>query len=86
MRLGKWRKDAACRGEDISVFFPEDGNYATARRWCADCPVKRDCLEEALSHSDDWYGMFGGKTPRERENIRWSRMTNRPMYGRGAHD
>lgn len=56
------------------TFFPENGNYAEARIICSTCPVIRQCLEMALSFDEDDYGMFGGKTPRERGAIKWQRM------------
>jgi WhiB family redox-sensing transcriptional regulator len=62
---------------DIAIFFPESGNYSEARNVCLACTVRQDCLEMALSTSDDQYGMFGGKTPKEREAIKWQRMRTR---------
>jgi len=72
-----WRKQAACKGVPLEVFFPETGNYIEAKQICDNCPVSRDCLEMSLSFTEDEYGMFGGKTPRQRANIRWERMWTR---------
>jgi hypothetical protein len=58
---------AACRYQPNSVFFPERNNYGQvwdkARRICANCPVKQQCLE-AGQH--EVWGMWGGLTPSER--------------------
>ena len=40
-----------------------------ARKICAECPVKGECLADALMTGDVEYGMRGGLTPRERMGI-----------------
>lgn len=70
----KWRSKAACTGVPLEVFFPETGNYATAKEICKSCSVQTECLEMSLSFPEDEYGMFGGATPRQRSNMRWERM------------
>lgn len=78
-----WRAQAACRGVDPDVFFPEKGQsvggprefYTRARVFCARCPVREACLDYALERSS-WpedAGMWGGTTPRERRQIRAAR-------------
>lgn len=72
-----WRIDAACREVDPELFFPPAGpiglaSAAAARRVCAGCPVRRDCLEAALRVEDGRYGrygMWGGMTPKERYQL-----------------
>jgi WhiB family redox-sensing transcriptional regulator len=39
-----------------------------ARRICATCPVKEQCLEHALAHRID-HGVWGGASERERRRI-----------------
>ena len=52
-----------------STFFPSDGSgVEAARRICADCPVKSECLEHALEHRID-HGVWGGCSERERRRI-----------------
>lgn len=65
-----WRQQAACRGADTSVFFPEeDESAAPALEICAQCPVREDCLEFALiTRQDD--GVWGGLTGAERRRLR----------------
>lgn len=68
---------AACRGMDLDLFFGADGESskvrpvreAEAKRVCAGCPVVQSCLDEALI-GDIRYGVWGGTTPEEREEVR----------------
>jgi WhiB family transcriptional regulator, redox-sensing transcriptional regulator len=68
--LAGWRYQAACRGTDLSVFFPGRGEPAgPARRICAGCPVRQPCLDYALSHAIT-HGIWGGLTERDRRPLR----------------
>lgn len=74
-----WREQAACRGvakENYDVFFPEyagdtyGGLWSRARKFCAECPVTAQCLADALDNElglRTRNGMWGGKTPKERD-------------------
>jgi WhiB family redox-sensing transcriptional regulator len=55
------------------TFFPSDpGGVATARRICARCPVRAECLEYALRlHIAD--GIWGGTSERMREKLQRKR-------------
>jgi WhiB family redox-sensing transcriptional regulator len=73
--MTSWRDAAACRGEDVDLFFPigyseafavEIGN---AKQICNSCPVREHCLAEALNVGDK-HGIFGGMTPDERAKQR----------------
>ncbi|HZT67932.1 MAG TPA: WhiB family transcriptional regulator [Acidimicrobiales bacterium] len=66
-----WMDRAACRGMADTVFFPEGPhrNYSRARRICAGCPVRKECLRYALEGCIG-FGMFGGLTPRQRAALR----------------
>lgn len=69
---GSWREDAACRGLDNDLFFPEQGGQpkaTAAKRVCAVCPVTQDCLDYALETGSRW-GIWGGMTEKERRNAR----------------
>jgi WhiB family transcriptional regulator, redox-sensing transcriptional regulator len=60
---------ARCRDVPASVFFPSDGaGVDAARRFCAECPVRTDCLEYALEHHIE-HGVWGGASERERRRI-----------------
>lgn len=64
-----WMRDATCRGRSPSEFFPSDGvGVERARRMCAECPVRLECLEYALSRRID-HGVWGGCSERERRRI-----------------
>ena len=70
-----WLDDAACRGMDTEVFFPQVGNnfnspamrqlVDNAKNICAGCPVREPCVEYALNNREP-YGIFGGMTTDER--------------------
>ena len=65
---GRWWDDAACRPYPTDWWFPTDrhlNNYEKARTICNDCPVKTECLDDAVT-LDDRHGMWGGQTPEER--------------------
>ena len=60
-----WREHAACTGH--AEYFFNDAkktNVREAKKICAGCPVKQQCLEHGLTH--DEYGIWGGLTATER--------------------
>lgn len=65
-----WQDDAACRGMNQKFFFSPSGAPPTveARRACAWCPVKADCLDEAIrvEKLGDMYGYRAGMTVEQR--------------------
>ncbi|MFZ4584692.1 MAG: WhiB family transcriptional regulator [Acidimicrobiia bacterium] len=64
-----WMLEARCRATDPSNFFPSDGvGVEVAKRVCAECPVRNDCLEYALQYRID-HGVWGGASERERRRI-----------------
>lgn len=73
-----WMLDGLCRDRDPSFFFPSDGvGVERARKLCADCPVKLECLEYALSYRIE-HGVWGGASERERRRILRSRRLLSP--------
>jgi WhiB family redox-sensing transcriptional regulator len=69
-----WRFDAACRGEDSSLFFApnyferreeKDARERQAKAICARCIVREDCLEYALNIRET-HGVWGGCNEQER--------------------
>jgi WhiB family transcriptional regulator, redox-sensing transcriptional regulator len=57
-KLTSWVHEAACAGQPLSMFYPDLGSrrsgendvaISRARRICARCPVRRECLSEALT-------------------------------------
>jgi WhiB family redox-sensing transcriptional regulator len=76
---------AACRYGDTDDWFPAEPELGQARvvyeelarRRCAGCPVRRECLELALRYEArpmiQPYGIWGGTAPWQREAILRSR-------------
>ena len=65
----QWMLSAACRGHTPEEFFPSDGvGVDEARKVCAECPVRAECLEYALTYRID-HGVWGGASERERRRI-----------------
>ena len=69
----RWRDHGACSNMlelnllgvvmrielDPDLWFPEQGSGVTARRICAGCPVRSDCLQHALANHEE-FGIWGG--------------------------
>jgi WhiB family transcriptional regulator, redox-sensing transcriptional regulator len=81
--LGPWVRQAACAGSDPDVFFPPKHDHGeAARRICARCPVRGECLAYALE-ADENYGIWGGLDGNERRALR-RKLTKRRSRERGA--
>lgn len=77
-----WLEQAACKGTPITLWCwgpGVDRPPARAVELCAACPVRRECLQDALStrHSDDEHGYRAGTTPADRRRIRRKQPRNR---------
>ena len=75
---GRWAEQALCAQADPDAWFPDKGQQAViAKRICAACKVRVQCLDYALAGADTWSGIatgiWGGTTPRERALLRRSR-------------
>lgn len=65
-----WTELALCAQTDPELFFPEKGGaIRAAKRICAGCPVRAECLADALAH-DERFGVWGGLSERERRALR----------------
>lgn len=61
-----WYEEAACLGQPSEVFFPvHAADDWRAKQVCAGCPVRRECLQHALSKPED-FGVWGGLNEAER--------------------
>lgn len=62
-----------CAETDPDLFFPDQDSWQVqiARRVCAGCPIKDECLEMALQRHEA-FGVWGGTTPRQRRRM-WRR-------------
>jgi len=59
---------AACANEDTNLFFSESNpEIRQALAICNRCPIKRECLEDALAKNE--YGIWGGTTEAMRERM-----------------
>ncbi len=66
----EWQERAVCAQVDPEAFFPEPGGSTSeAKRVCARCEVKGECLEYALAN-DERFGIWGGLSESERRKIR----------------
>ena len=64
-----WRQQAACRGIDPAVFYPDLEEPAHgAKAICIGCPVRQACLEWALATREK-EGVWGGCDERDRRRI-----------------
>lgn len=70
-----WQLRAACRGPQSAVFFPpgtferkadKQNREAQAKEICRTCPVKRACLDYAVSIREQ-HGIWGGLNEAERK-------------------
>jgi len=65
-----WQTDALCAQTDPEAFFPEKGGSTRdAKRICASCDVRSECLEYALAN-DERFGIWGGLSERERRKLK----------------
>jgi Transcription factor WhiB len=72
--VSDWSDDAACRGFPTEWWFPASGDVLAgevAAAICRRCPVRRECLAEALAVEDDFsrHGILGGLTPQRRAQL-----------------
>ena len=74
-RLCDWREAGACHDADPDLFFPVSTTgpmilqVADAKKICARCPVRRECLDFARAN-EPIDGIWGGTTPEERQRAR----------------
>ena len=67
----EWAAQASCRNLTDELFC-EAKDQREARKVCRHCPVRMDCLIEALDNRIEW-GVWGGMTERERRTLLRSR-------------
>lgn len=67
----RWTFRAACRGQDVELFYSNEPlNVQLALKMCSNCPVRRDCIDDAVSRGE-WFGVWGGlKEGRRRRIVR----------------
>lgn len=63
-----WARKGACRHEDPDLLFASGAEQHRVKRICEPCPVRLDCLVEALDSRIE-YGVWGGWTERQRRLV-----------------
>ena len=82
-----WRAEGACVTADPDLFFPfATGALGTrqanqARRICARCAVRAQCLQFAMNVPEA-HGIWGGTTPEERLRERRRERERKARYAR----
>lgn len=73
----EWTDAAACRNSEGALFYPTDNaerkedrleRELIAKRICASCGVREECLEAALARHET-YGIWGGLNEFERRGL-----------------
>ena len=73
----EWCDAAACRNSEGALFYPADSaerkeerleRELVAKRICASCGVREECLEAAMARHES-YGIWGGLNEFERRGL-----------------
>jgi len=69
-----WVERASCRGRPLSWWYPRRGDWFTgqvARAVCRSCPVRCECLEDALAFEveGERFGIRGALSADERRAL-----------------
>jgi WhiB family redox-sensing transcriptional regulator len=68
LRPADWTTRAACRGTDPDALFVQGAAQNRAKAICVGCPVRTECLADALDNRIE-FGVWGGMTERERRAL-----------------
>jgi len=63
-----WAAVALCNQARPDELFVRGAAQNRAKQLCAGCPVRTECLSEALDNQIEW-GVWGGMTERERRAL-----------------
>ena len=64
----EWTGKAVCAGGDPDTLFVTGAAQREAAKICQACPVRLECLADALDHRIE-YGVWGGMTERQRRAV-----------------
>lgn len=67
-----WVDDASCLGIPTDMFFPSNRTDPAVIKLCNGCPVKQQCLQEAMHEErNDWsrFGIRGGLSAIQRTKL-----------------
>ena len=76
---GDWRHRAVCRNGDPDRLFVRGAAQREVKGICMGCPVRTECLIEALDNRIE-FGVWGGMTERERRSLLRRRPDVRSWY------
>jgi len=87
----RWQDDAACQDEDVELFFGYEDELRSdaqrrkqlAKRICAGCFVRQECLEYAQTRPER-FGIWGGQDEDERRKDRRRRRERKAAKQREA--
>ncbi|MEU6343583.1 WhiB family transcriptional regulator [Streptomyces sp. NPDC046977] len=63
-----WGAQAVCRVSDPDELFVQGSAQNRVKALCAGCPVRTECLADALDNKIE-FGIWGGMTERERRAL-----------------
>jgi WhiB family transcriptional regulator, redox-sensing transcriptional regulator len=63
-----WAAKAACRTTDPDMLFVQGAAQNRVKAICLGCPVRTECLADALDNRVE-FGVWGGMTERERRAL-----------------
>ena len=66
--LQDWTAASACKGADPDELFVTGAAQNRAKLVCLACPVRTECLSDALDNRVE-FGVWGGMTERERRAL-----------------
>jgi hypothetical protein len=76
-----------CQEIDGEMWFPEAGGESyelrAAKKICSECPVQLLCAQYAIV-ADEAYGIWGGLTPNQRDDIRKGKISVERALQRSA--
>lgn len=84
----RWDDGAPCHNEDPEKFFPEPGFNAAGGQTaaitvCEACPVRAECLAQALDRNEG-FGIWGGTTEATRRALKRRGITGDVVRARGV--
>ena len=63
-----WASRGACRSSDPDALFVQGAAQNRVKTVCMSCPVRTECLADALDNRIE-FGVWGGMTERERRAL-----------------
>jgi WhiB family redox-sensing transcriptional regulator len=76
MWITDWTTRAACKGTDPDELFVQGAAQNRAKLICRGCPVRTECLADALDNGIE-FGVWGGMTEREPDVTSWRELLER---------